>query len=105
MEKLKIDLQGEFSATELEEIISDLAKARSGMSPDVPRFPPDIDSDKEIIVHEDALFSIRNLANGGVRVWLRSEGFGWVTFNLSAKDREGLSNFLLKQIGHSQTFH
>ena len=103
--KAKINLNGEFSASELEEIIRSLAEVRASLLPAVPRDPPTADSEDEVLVQDDAVFRVRTIARGGLRIWLRNEGFGWVAFTLSKADKDGLAVFLSKKPGHSHTPH
>ena len=101
--KVSINLNGDFSASEIEEIIRELAKARSGLLPSVAAQPPE--EHGEVLVQSDTKVSLRTLANGGIRIWLRNDGIGWIAFSLSAQDREGLTEFLGQKIGHTHTSH
>jgi hypothetical protein len=103
--KVKVHLDGEFSASELEGIIHRLAQARASLLPAVPRDPPSIASDAEALVQEEAEFRVRTLADGGLRIWLRNEGLGWIAFTVSRRDRDSLAEFLSKKIGHSHKSH
>lgn len=94
---MPIALNGEFSAVELEEIIATLAEVRAGMGPAVPSEPPSLLSDREVLVQEEAEWRIRRLANGGLRIWLRNEGSGWLAFTVSPSHAEGLREFLGKK--------
>jgi hypothetical protein len=104
-QKVKINLNGEFTAPELEDIIAELGKARAGMLPAVSKEPPSVESNVDVTVQEETLYSIRTLVSGGVRIWLRNEGFGWLGFTLTPADKEGIRDFLGKKIGHSHTSH
>ncbi len=93
--RVQIALDGEYSAAELEELIRHLAKTRAAMLPSVPGEPPtsfDTDALQEI----DPLFKIRALVGGGVRIWLRNEGYGWLPFTLSATGISSLAKFIGK---------
>ena len=103
--KAKINLNGEFSASELEEIIRSLAEVRAGLLPAVPSDPPSGASDAEVLVQEETAFRVRTLADGGLRIWLRNEGLGWIAFTMSQRDKAGLVEFLGKKIGHSHASH
>lgn len=104
-DKARIGLSGEFTADEVEELLMGLAKLRSGMLPEVPQEPPGIDSPKELLPQPDASFRIRTRSNGGLRVWLRHAGFGWIPFELGADEAKALHEFLGKKIGHTHTSH
>jgi len=102
MEKVTIALNGEFSASDLEEILRDLAAQRADMAPAVP---VELSPDAEVLEETDALFSIRTRLGGGLRIWLRHTGFGWIPFSLSAATRADLREWLGRDPGHGQTFH
>lgn len=105
-QKIKINLNGEFTALELEEIIGDLAIARAGSLPAVPMQPPSHLSPDAVIQEQDnALFIFRTIINGGIRIYLRSEGFGWLAFKLNPADAEGVRELLNKKPGDSYTTH
>lgn len=103
--KARIHLSGEFSATELENIIASLAKARAGTLPPVPASPPTEMSEQEVLVQDDAQFRFRKLATGGLRIWLRNEGLGWLAFTLSPESAAGIREFLNKQGLGGHTSH
>lgn len=104
--KVRIALNGEFSAPELEEIIRNLAEARAGTLPAVPMQPPSqLGADKQLLLQDEAEYAIRKLATGGLRIWLRNEGIGWLAFTLPKASADGLREFLSQQDGHSFTAH
>lgn len=82
-EKAQINLSGSFSVRDLDDIIRELAKVRASMRPPVPTDPP-VGPDDEILMQDDTLFTVRTLAGGGLRFWLRSEGLGWQAFTHTA---------------------
>lgn len=96
--KVRIALNGEFSAQELEDILQSLAEARAGLEPAVPLQPPSMLSDADVLVQSDALFDIRRRIDGGLRIWLRSEGFGWMAFELDASKARSLRDYLSSEI-------
>lgn len=104
-QKVAIQLNGEFSAHELEEIIHRLAIARAGLAPPVPMQPPHESAETQALEQASAKFSVRTLAQGGLRIWLRNEGIGWQAFTLDAAAKEGLANFLGQQLSHTHTSH
>lgn len=102
--KARFELNGEFTAMELEEIIRDLAQVRAGLKPAVSMQPPSLLSEGEILVQEESQFAFRKLATGGLRIWLRNEGIGWLAFNLSSAYVLGIREFLNKE-GRDGTSH
>jgi hypothetical protein len=104
MDKARVSLTGEFTASEFEEIIRDLAQARASLQPAVPMRPPSTENEGDVLLQEDSQFTFAKLATGGLRIWLRNEGIGWLAFNLSATDVRGIREFLAKQ-GRDGTYH
>ena len=98
METKRFDLSGEFSASDLEDVIRTLAETRACMTPPVPEAAPSHpDAEQQILVQDESKFTFRKLANGGLRIWLRNEGIGWLAFTLTAADVLGIREFLNKQ--------
>lgn len=97
-----IALNGSFTAADMDEIIADLARARASLFPGVPNQPP-TNLDAPMLEQHEPQFRIRTLAAGGLRIWLRHEGFGWIAFTLSARQRKELVEFLAKKAGHTHT--
>lgn len=100
--KLRIDLNAELDADGVDALIRELAEARSQM---LPRVPTKLLDDGPAMEQGEPLFSIRTLVDGGLRIWLRSEGMGWLAFRMSAAQREAFREFLDKKPGHSFTAH
>jgi hypothetical protein len=104
-EKATITLSGEFTAADLEDIIRELATVRSGMGPPVPQEPPPPNSEAELLPQPDALVRIRTRVNGGLRVWLRHAGFGWIPFELGPDEVVQIRDLIGKKLGHTHTAH
>lgn len=100
---VKIALNGEFTAIELEDIIRSLMEARSGMAPPVPNTPPDAESAAQVLVQDQTSLIVRTLASGGLRFWLRNSGIGWFGLTVSADHAEGLACFLSQKRGGAYT--
>jgi len=101
-DKVTISVAGTFTAAELEEVIRDLAETRAGMTPPVPSTP---EAAGTALVQADSSVKVRSLVDGGVRVWIRNEGIGWIALTVSAEKREGLANFLAGKGGDTHTLH
>jgi hypothetical protein len=98
--RVQLKLDGEYSAADLEELIQHLAKMRAAMLPAVPNEPP-TSFDTDALQDVDPMYRIRSLVGGGVRIWLRNEGYGWLPFTLSATGISKLAQFLGKPVkGH-----
>jgi hypothetical protein len=96
--KARIHLSGDFSALEIEDILAEIAKVRASLEPQVSTQPPSLLSDAEVLVQEDALFHIRRRIGGGLRIWLRNEGFGWLAFELNDTAAAELKTFLSSEL-------
>lgn len=105
--KVRIDLNGEFSAIDLEEIIQLLMVERAAMQPEVTMQAPSEDAPDAMVTNEPAeSFAIRILLDGSLRFWLRSAGIGWMSFDLPARHREPLARYLLSnQFTNRRMFH
>jgi hypothetical protein len=74
-----INIQGEYSAAELEDLITQIAMARSVMLPPVPDTRPDPagNIDKPILMESECAISAALRRDGSMRLWLRNRGIGW----------------------------
>ena len=81
-ESARLNIDGVFSASELEQVIADLARARGMMQPAVPRDPePTLDA--PVDVQRDPRFIVSEAPDrGGVVLRLRDPGLGWRAFGL-----------------------
>lgn len=96
--KARIHLNGDFTALEIEKILADLAEVRASLEPHVPLQPPSLQTDVILQVQENALFKVRRRIGGGLRIWLRNEGFGWMAFELTEPATAELKNFLASEL-------
>ncbi|MGY6214959.1 hypothetical protein ACW73L_07340 [Methylolobus aquaticus] len=81
---LRVALTAELSATEVDELIAKLAAHRASMEPPVPKYPPRPGSGVTLSVQNDPSVTARSLVDGGVRLYMRSGGLGWLAFNFTA---------------------
>lgn len=95
--KARIHLSGEFSALEIETLIHELAKTRASLTPQVPLEPPTEASTHPVLLQDEARIVVRKRVGGGLRIWLRNEGLGWLAYTLTNADSEGLREFLTHQ--------
>lgn len=102
METAIVRLNGEFTAEDLDDIIRTLAQRRASMSPPVPA---DLTDDLTVLEQPDTLFTIRSRAGGGLRIWLRHDGLGWLPFSLTPAQRTRLRAWLDSQPTGGETFH
>ena len=101
----RIALNGEFGAADLDDVLRHLAEVRASLKPSVPESAPTALSTRTFLEQDETSFKIATLAAGGMRIWLRHEGFGWLAFNLSAHDTERIRQLLAKQIGSPPAAH
>lgn len=94
--KVRIALNGEFSAGELEAVIRRLAETRAAMTPPVPMAPP-IGLDEEVLLQDSAAWDIRRLVTGGLRFWVRDDGVGWLAFTVAPQALETLRQLLSEE--------
>lgn len=100
--KLHIRFDTELDAEGVEALIRELAENRARMKPAVPTA---VGMDTPVLAQEEALFTVRTLADGGLRIWLRNEGLGWLTFQLTKDERQGLADLLSQEAGRCYTAH
>lgn len=101
----RIELNGDFTAEQLEEIIRDFAEVRASLRPSVPMQPPSEMSGANVLLQDETQFAFRRLVTGGLRIWLRNEGIGWVAFSLSATDVLGIREFLGQEVAGPANAH
>jgi hypothetical protein len=86
----RLNLTGSFSATELEQLIGDLARARAMMTPHVPR-DPEPGAEAQV----DPRFFVSEAPDrGGVLLRLRDPGAGWRVYELPYNEAGRLAMLL-----------
>lgn len=76
-------LSGEYTADGLEKLIADLAVLRANMLPEVTRkADPSGEKPSAYSIQDDPDITLQLLPNLGFRFGLRSEGFGWMLFDV-----------------------
>jgi hypothetical protein len=78
----RLNLNGVFSANELEQLIGDLARARAMMQPGVPRDPEptvEVQADPQ---HDPRFFVSEAPDHAGVVLRIRDPGAGWRAYRL-----------------------
>lgn len=84
-----------YNAVELDDLIRSMIEARAGMNPPIPTIPPSLLSADCQVMHATS-FSIARLHSGGLRVWARLDGLGWVSIEMSEGDRTELERLLVQ---------
>lgn len=97
--RTRIEVQGEFTASELENLITRLAVLRSDMQPPVPENPPDAttDPDKPILRESDSAMTAAARRNGGIRLWFRNRGLGWIAYEVDPARARGAAKYILSR--------
>ncbi len=92
----RIDINANLSATELENLIRQLAMARSAMQPAVPQDRADTGGQNLSGMLEAATGMGADTpdSNGQFILRLRNSGLGWLSWRLSANHIRGLQDFL-----------
>lgn len=104
--KMAVHLDGEFTAREMEEIIGELAKARATMQPEVPRtLDGAAMTEAQSLIECTPDFQFSTLVNGGLRIHLRNSGLGWLAFELTAEERQGMLALLGDQVTDARSAH
>lgn len=103
---IDIALNGTFNAAELEEIIHEFAKARSSLLPPVPSSIEGASlANANTLVERSPSFTFATLADGGLRIHIRSSGFGWLAFTLSAAERAHVGKLITGEHTHTHRPH
>jgi hypothetical protein len=92
-----VDIRGNFTASELESLISRLAVLRSDMSPPVPEHRMDAmrDPDKPILMEHESAMTAALRTDGSFRLWLRNRGLGWLAYEVDVQRARALANYIL----------
>jgi len=90
----RLNLNGVFTASELEQLIGDLARARAMMEPGVPR-DPEPTTESHADPQADPRFFVSEAAHhGGVVLRLRDPGTGWRAYRLPYSEAGRLAMLL-----------
>lgn len=99
--RLEIDISGDFSAAQVEQMLSDLAQLRATMDPPVSPHRPDPNSDARVSEQDEPSITAVPMRDGRIRFWLRNNGLGWLVFNFSHQQAVTLRDFFAANV-HSQ---
>lgn len=93
---LRLQIDANLTADELEALILDLSLRRAAMSPPVPMRAPrpgTADPDKRLLQNTDPSIDARRLTEGRVRFYLRHPGLGWLCTDFTAIQAMYLRDF------------
>ncbi|WP_295539134.1 hypothetical protein [uncultured Pseudacidovorax sp.] len=97
-EVLRLKVDNEFNASELEDLVHDLARQRAKMTPTVPERVEDAARQGiAALDHGSTSVTAGTLVNGKIPFFVRSGGLGWLSLHLSARDAHLLGQHLVAQ--------
>lgn len=104
---LRFDLADtDLDAPAVEALIRKLAQARATMRPPVPHtWHEAAAADAQALRETSPSATFATLANGGLRIRLRSAGLGWLAFDLPPADVDGLRDLLTREFPHVDRPH
>lgn len=77
-----LNINGTYTARQIESLISDLALVRGQLDPPVPFTPPlGPKIEGNISVQSNPSVAIRRMRNGDGRLYIRNHGLGWLVFD------------------------
>jgi hypothetical protein len=95
---LRLNISTTFSTAEVEELIGMLADMRAQMEPAVPDTRPDPGTGALLVIQDDPSFFLASTRDGGIRIWLRSHGLGWLGFSLPVRTAQAMQGFLTRHV-------
>jgi hypothetical protein len=99
-----ITVEGErLNAAQVEALIHDLALARNGMSPEVPRSFSVLNHDVRLLVMTEPAIAVSRSQAGLITLSIRHGGLGWVALELPPRQALFLRNALDKRLAGVQT--
>lgn len=94
----RITIDTTLDAAAVEALIHRLAHIRARMTPGVPTSRPARDSDTQILEQDNTAARFDTTLDGGLRIWLRNLGLGWLAFRLPPRGVEALRQLISQQI-------
>ena len=92
---VKVTIDADMTATELDALLRKLALLRSGMVAQVAHTLDEIEAaDASVLIEDKPGLVIATRKDGGFRLWLRHQGFGWIGYQLDNLTAIGLHGYL-----------
>ncbi|HET6807211.1 MAG TPA: hypothetical protein VFH59_17380 [Frateuria sp.] len=105
-DRVALKIERELDARGLEQLIHELAELRAHMIPSVPRTLEEaMAADVQVIQQDQPSAMFRALADGGLRIWLRNLGLGWMAFRIPRRDVDGLRDLLTGKVSETPRTH
>lgn len=93
-----VEIQGNYCADEIEQLIGRLSALRAQMLPAVPMSPGDRNPERDPAAERaggDPCVQVAVMRDGLTRFWVRHEGLGWFGFNLPVERARTLAQYIL----------
>ena len=98
---VQVGVDKDLTAADLEILLAALMTARSKIEPAVHPMPPtaaDAHTRSPVVVQRDPDITFAALADGGIRLWLRHAGAGWLAVQFSAEKARLFRDYLIKWV-------
>ena len=96
--RLRLTVDAALNAAEVERLIANLAQLRAGMLPGVQQPLPEPSEDVApapgVLAQNDPYVSLKPLRGGAVRLYARSDGLGWLAFDLPERTARSMRDYL-----------
>ena len=99
---LELSINGRYTATELDVLLRALAELRATMLPGVPQSRADLLQDGSagsVLIEKEPSITIAARRNGGFRMWVRNQGFGWLAYEIDNRAAIGVRDMIAKHTG------
>jgi hypothetical protein len=96
---VQLDINGKFSAAQLDTLLRKLALLRAEMTPAVPMNRAELEeTNSNVLVEDMPGLSIAARQSGGFRLWMRHRGYGWLAYQIDDRSAAGISSYLSTRI-------
>ena len=92
---VELNINGEHTAAQVDELLSTLALIRADMEPPVPMTRSELAQETgSILVEDKPSLLMAALRGGGFRLWLRHRGFGWLAYQIDNSTAVGMRQLI-----------
>jgi len=94
----ELEIHGVYDASQLEDLINELAAVRAAMAPPIPATPPARREGEDAAAARargDPVVQVAVMRDGNTRFWVRHCGLGWFGFNLPVERANLLASHIL----------
>ncbi|MDM0003908.1 hypothetical protein QTI51_04005 [Variovorax sp. J22G73] len=101
--KLQLQIEGEFDAAGVEQLIRDLAELRRDMQPGVPAtWEAAFQADCGVEQEDKPGVSVGQRLDGTFRLAMRHRGLGWLSFQLDQRTASALAEFIAQRSARTE---